>query len=303
MGIFDDWKETENSDYILATEYIEQLADEHDSSIKATAEFLLRKGFKAKLYFKEPNGDFKRDMTHNYEDHGIDEGPYIFLTHIIDNIDECKDSSLQTNFSHLALRYADRYFYKIDLPMIRAGKVNPIISEQNAELMQQLADEKKKVAQLIAEKEQAQSAGSFQMGSPTLEQDKSKDIEQLINEQIARLTADNNELKEQLNTARVELETAKTSQLGDDFLKTILDENHEHHAPDLKNAAKLWIDLYIHGKVGGSSHTNRADNWISKFTDYNAEITKADQRSIDRIREIATPLKAFGTKRSKEIKK
>ena len=72
---------------------------------------------------------------------------------------------------------------------------------------------------------------------------------------------------------------------------------------DLDGSIKLWIDLYIHGKVGGNSHTGRADNWISKFTDYNAEITKADQRSIDRIREIATPLKDFGTKRSKEIKK
>lgn len=95
----------------------------------------------------------------------------------------------------------------------------------------------------------------------------------------------------------------KSSKPDEDVLQTIFDESYEHHAPDLKNAAKLWIDLYIHDKVGGNSHTGRADNWISKFTNYDAETTKADQRSIDRIREIATPLKDFGTKRSKEVKK
>lgn len=110
------------------------------------------------------------------------------------------------------------------------------------------------------------------------------------------------ELSKDLDEANRNLHQ-KSSKPDDDVLQVIFDENYEHHAPDLKNAIKLWIDLYIHGKVGGNSHTGRADNWISKFTDYNAEITKADQRSIDRIREIATPLKDFGTKRSKEIKK
>lgn len=87
------------------------------------------------------------------------------------------------------------------------------------------------------------------------------------------------------------------------ILQTILDDSYEHHAPDLKHAVQLWIDLYIYNKIGGNSHTGRADHWMGKNTDYNAEVVKADQKSIDRIREVATPLKNFGAKRSRETKK
>ena len=66
-----------------------------------------------------------------------------------------------------------------------------------ASITQQLADEKRKVAQLIAEKEQAQSTGSFMMGTPEVtscepKTDKERVIE--LEKELAAVTA---ELKEQ----------------------------------------------------------------------------------------------------------
>ena len=85
----------------------------------------------------------------------------------------------------------------------------------------------------------------------------------------------------------------------DNTLQTILDESHDEHAPDLKHAIQLWIDLYIHGGIKGDSHSSKANIWIRNNTNY-AENANS---SIGRIREIATPLKDFGAKRSREEEK
>ncbi len=61
-------------------------------------------------------------------------------------------------------------------------------------ITQQLADEKKKVARLIAEKEQAQSTGSFSMGTPTVAHGEPKTYEQLVE----ALTAANDKIKQQV---------------------------------------------------------------------------------------------------------
>ena len=111
------------------------------------------------------------------------------------------------------------------------------------------------------------------------------------------------EKNEKLDTEKAELIKQLSSQAdtpaNDSILQTILNESHEHHAPDLKHAIQLWNDLYINKLIGTDSHSNRADIWIGSNTGY-AENARS---SIGRIREIATPLKDFGAKRSKEIKK
>mgnify|MGYP003113287709 CR=1 FL=1 len=83
------------------------------------------------------------------------------------------------------------------------------------------------------------------------------------------------------------------------MLQIILDESHEDHAPDLKHAIQLWIDLYIHCGIKGDSHSSKANIWIKKNTNY---VDNAIS-SIGRIREIATPFKDFGAKRSREEEK
>ncbi|EGK12842.1 hypothetical protein HMPREF9373_1430 [Psychrobacter sp. 1501(2011)] len=81
-----------------------------------------------------------------------------------------------------------------------------------------------------------------------------------------------------------------------DYLSAILDESNPAHAPDLKHAINLWIDLYVKGGIKGDSHSNKANLWIGKNTRYSPDA----KSSIDRIREVTTPLKDFGTKRSRE---
>lgn len=200
MGFFDDWKEKENSDYILTTEYVEELARKHDSSIKATVEYLLHNGFNLILYFKEPNGDFKRDKTLYYEEHNFDEACYEFLTHIGNNISEYKYASFETDAKHIALRYADRYFYKYDLPIIDTTEIKRTLKahkvKRDDELFNQLEQANAKIDKL----EKEQSADGFKMGNPTVAHDEPKTIEQ-FREALTAANAKVGELDSQLKQA------------------------------------------------------------------------------------------------------
>lgn len=203
VGYFDEWKEQKNSDYILTTVYLEQLARQHDSSIKATAEYLLHNGFSATLYFKEPNGSFKKDKTLYEEEYNYDEAPYEFLTHIIHNISEYKYASFKTDASHLALRYADRYFYKDNLPTISTPEIEAVLNEHQVkrddDLFDQLEQAKAKIDMLMEE----QSMGSFSMGNPTVAHGEPKTNEQLI-QQLNAAQGKINELEAQLSQLRKE---------------------------------------------------------------------------------------------------
>lgn len=110
--------------------------------------------------------------------------------------------------------------------------------------------------------------------------------------QIEKANADSAALKEQLSN-KID------APVDDTILQTILDESRGDHAPDLKHAIQLWIDLYIHGGIKDDSHSSKANIWIRSNTNY-AENANS---SIGRIREIATPLKDFGAKRSREEEK
>lgn len=181
MGFFDEWQEQDDSDYILATDYVEQLAIQHDSSIKATANYLLKEvGFNTPLYFKHPKGYFEKDKTGYDEENNFDESPYTFIAHILENISDYKHSSFKTDASHIALRYADRYFFKKGLPTIQisdagTNKTDPLI-EANAKLHQELEEER--------------ANGSFFMGTPTVSQTEprsDKEVIELLRQEIAAL--------------------------------------------------------------------------------------------------------------------
>lgn len=114
-----------------------------------------------------------------------------------------------------------------------------------------------------------------------------------LKEKIKQAGIEKAKLIEQLNI--------QTNTPADDLtLQTILDESHDEHAPDLKHAVKLWIDLYINKDVGGGSHSAMANNWIYKNTGYE---NSTDSSPVKRLREITTPLKDFGGQRPKEVKK
>lgn len=111
------------------------------------------------------------------------------------------------------------------------------------------------------------------------------------------------EKNEKTETEKAELIEQLNSQAAapadDNILQVILDESREDHAPDLKHAIQLWVDLYIQDGIRGDSHSSKANIWIKNNTNYVESATS----SIGRIREIATPLKDFGAKRSREEEK
>lgn len=117
-----------------------------------------------------------------------------------------------------------------------------------------------------------------------------------INQELTAANAKIKALESELKKANAALAAAP---VDDNTLQTILDESQDEHAPDLKHAIQLWIDLYIHGGIKGDSHSSKANIWIKNNTNY-AENANS---SIGRIREIATPLKDFGAKRSREEEK
>lgn len=119
-------------------------------------------------------------------------------------------------------------------------------------------------------------------------------------QQIADLQADNVRLQARITQLESQLNQAKDS--GAPAFDTLLDTGHEYHAPDLAHAVRLWLDIYANGKPKDDSHTNLANVWIGKYTNYNAH-DDGYQMMQNRIREIATPLKDFGKKRIKESKK
>ena len=87
----------------------------------------------------------------------------------------------------------------------------------------------------------------------------------------------------------------------DDLLTKILDENNKNHAIDLKYAINLWVDLYVINPRTHGEHSGNADTWLKNNTGYSE--LKGGEGSIKRIREIATPLKKFGSTRPKENQK
>ncbi|MGP5503872.1 hypothetical protein ACTXM6_04090, partial [Psychrobacter celer] len=134
-----------------------------------------------------------------------------------------------------------------------------------------------------------------QLASNSYEYTRQKNIQLDIklttaNEKIA-------DLENQLAQAKAEQADAPADDLT---LQTILDESHDEHAPDLKHAINLWIDLYINKGVGGGSHSAMANNWIYGNTGYESS---TESSPVKRLREITTPLKDFGGQRPKEVKK
>ena len=108
--------------------------------------------------------------------------------------------------------------------------------------------------------------------------------------QLEKANTDNLALNENLSN--------KTDVPADDtILQTILDESHDYHAPDLKHAIQLWIDLYINDGIKSDSHSNKAAQWISGNTYYGENA----RTSTDRIKEISSPSKYWSPHRKKEI--
>ena len=169
---------------------------------------------------------------------------------------------------------------------------------QVRQLTTQLADAQATIKQITNNYEKAlarieakeQSADSFKMGSPTVEQGEPKTSEQIVSEfreQIIQLTADNNELKKKLKTVHIELKAAKTSQPSDDdkelayksqtkvacMLYAILKENNYDLSPPMGKG--LANDLIVNAsQVHGTPVTkNFVADWLKRANQAKINLT------------------------------
>jgi BMFP domain-containing protein YqiC len=110
---------------------------------------------------------------------------------------------------------------------------------------------------------------------------------------------------ESLKAKIAELEANEPSQsdtpADGEPLALVFDSTNANYAPDLVHALNLWLDLYHRNPKDSDSHTNKANIWLKNNTAY--EYVKRGDTAMNRIREIATPLKDFGQQRAKEPKK
>ena len=96
-------------------------------------------------------------------------------------------------------------------------------------------------------------------------------------------------------------DTQSNTPTDGDPLALVFDSTNANYAPDLVHALNLWLDLYHRNPKDSDSHTNKANIWLKNNTAY--EYVKRGDTAMNRIREIATPLKDFGQQRAKEPKK
>lgn len=71
-----------------------------------------------------------------------------------------------------------------------------------------------------------------------------------------------------------------------DLFTEITNPEHNHYAPDLCYAVKLWHSVYIQNPKK-DSHNNKANTWIKNNTPYSGE---QEDTATRRIREISAPL-------------
>ena len=125
MGTFDEWQAQKDSQYILSTQYLQELASQHNSTIEATANYLLHCNSLKEIYEKLDDGEYYTPY-HNFDyPHPLKE----FLDNAKYDARE-NNNNLSIGFIEAHRNY---YFKKSELPAIepvatnqpQAGEIKP----------------------------------------------------------------------------------------------------------------------------------------------------------------------------------
>ncbi len=146
-------------------------------------------------------------------------------------------------------------------------------------ITQQLADEKKKVVRLIAEKEQAQSTGSFSMGTPTVAHGEDKTYEQVVE----ALTAANAEIKQHKQTI---------NKLSDQIDKSTKDKLLPYNSQ--MSVAKMLYAILTEHNYDLSATKGKANSLIEKASQVHG--TSVARNFIAKWIELANQAKSDSTK-------
>ena len=117
MGTFDEWQAQKDSQYILAVDYLEQLAKRHDSTIEATANYLIHCDSLKEIYEKSDNGEYYpayEPTGYGYYDNDTPPPRIQFLESAKANTDTT-GKILSKDFYRM---WDNNYFKKSELPAI-----------------------------------------------------------------------------------------------------------------------------------------------------------------------------------------
>lgn len=114
MGTFDNWQAQKDSQYILATTYLEDLARQHNSTIEATANYLIHCDTLQEIYEKSDNGEYYPPYHDFNNPHPLIE----FLESAKANTDTT-NTVLSKDFYRM---WDNHYFKKSELPLIEPMK-------------------------------------------------------------------------------------------------------------------------------------------------------------------------------------
>ena len=134
MGTFDEWQAQKDSQYILAVDYLEQLAKRHDSTIEATANHLIHCDSLKEIYEKSDNGEYYpayEPTGYGYYDNDTPPPRIQFLESAKANTDTT-GKILSKDFYRM---WDNNYFKKSELPVIEPVKPSePQASEINSQI-------------------------------------------------------------------------------------------------------------------------------------------------------------------------
>jgi len=261
MGFFDDLQNQQDRGYIKAPEYLEQLAKEHNSTIRATAHYLLHldpfTGF-SDIYCQERG---------NYVIPSYTDSPayLLFFNNAIDMHTDEKYvlDEFKKNNSHL-------YFKKSELLRAQETEVEKenYLSNRNeslADLIEQLADAKITIDQLTTRAETAELNKIGNTNNLELEQENKKLINRLDNakevfkgqkSEIDRLTEQVEQLEVKINELIVDADIPNDKHLYDWQAM-----NQYNYPPELHLAILIWEKSYILNEISNRHITDHSQRF------------------------------------------
>ncbi|MDN3502119.1 hypothetical protein QL982_05135 [Psychrobacter sp. 5A.1] len=261
MGFFDDLQNQQDRGYIKAPEYLEQLAKEHNSTIRATAHYLLHldpfTGF-SDIYCQERG---------NYVIPSYTDSPayLLFFNNAIDMHTDEKYvlDEFKKNNSHL-------YFKKSELLRAQETEVEKenYLSNRNeslADLIEQLADAKITIDQLTTRAETAELNKIGNTNNLELEQENKKLINRLDNakEVFKGQKSEIDRLTEQVEQSEVKINEliADADIPNDKHLYDWQAMNQYNYPPELHLAILIWEKSYILNEISNRHITDHSQRF------------------------------------------
>lgn len=261
MGFFDDLQNQQDRGYIKAPEYLEQLAKEHNSTIRATAHYLLHldpfTGF-SDIYCQE-RGDY---VIPSHTDSPV------YLLFFNSAIDMHTDEKYVLD--EFKKGYSGLYFKKSELLSAQETEIEKEnylsnTKENLADLIEQLADAKTTIEQLTTRAQTAELDNIWNDNSFALEKE-NKELSNRLNKakevfkeqkiEIDRLTKQVKQSEVKINELIVDADIPNDKHLYDWQAM-----NQYTYPPELHLAMMIWEKIYILNEIDNQHITDHSQRF------------------------------------------